>query len=214
MYEETRRFIMTEKNDRYPLLFSEDSNTSAFEQVCDVFIAWTMRCAEKKYEAGSKLLNRNAKRMLSFLVSRGTDAFRFDNKNIREVKIYRQETISGKIIDIRVTAIINEKEYQIVIENKFDDVMQEEQLRAYKDAVDQKYPHVKTIYIAINSGSTDDAEGEQLCKKAGFKFFYLCEISDACFKENDKFVETNNPLFDEFWIRWPEEEKKKNVSKV
>jgi hypothetical protein len=194
----------------YPLLFSEDSDTSAFEQACDIFIAWTMRCAEKKYEAGSNLLNHNAKRLLSFLVTQGKGASCFDNKDILEVKTYRQETISGnRRIDIRVVVTLRDEEYQILIENKFDNKICCDQLLAYKDAVSKKYQLEKPICIVINSGSTDDAKGRQLCENIGFTFFYLHEIANACFKkENDKFSKTGNPLFDEFWIRWPKEEKK------
>jgi hypothetical protein len=208
---------VTEEDNCYPLLFSEDSNTSAFEQVCDVFIAWTMRCAEKKYEAGSKFLNHNAKRMLSFLVTQGTGTSRFDNNDILEVKTYRQESISkNRRIDIRVVVKLIDEEYQIVIENKFDDVMQEEQLRAYKAIVPKKFPSPPggTVYIAINSGSTNDEAGKQLCEKAGFTFFYVYEIANACFKkENGDFAKTGNPLFDEFWIRWPKDAKKKSAAK-
>jgi hypothetical protein len=201
---------MSEIKESYPLLFAEDSNTSAFEQVCDIFIAWTMRCAEKKYTDQNPCLNKYAKRMISLFVAKNNDIHFLEGKDILEVKTYRQETIStNRRIDIRAVISTEDAKYQIFIENKFDDVMQEEQLRAYKAIVPKKFcTQSEPVFIALNSGSTDDEKGKRLCEKIGFKFFYLCEIAAACFTDG----KTENPFFDEFWFRWPEEAKKKSVS--
>jgi hypothetical protein len=53
---------------RLASFFVDDSKSDKYEGVADFFIAWILRCAEKKYETADNAVHTYSKRLLSILI--------------------------------------------------------------------------------------------------------------------------------------------------
>jgi len=189
----------------YPLLFYIDNETSAFEQICDIYIAWTLYCADDRYSSTVPKVNKYAKRLLGKLLAISDDISVLDKKSVSSIKVYRQEMFNCKnTVDIRCLATIDGIEYQLIIEDKFDNKIDEKQLKTFKQYLSSKFQHKSSTCIFLHSGSIgDEPKDYKLCLKYGFKYFYLWKLKETYFNEG----KTGNSLFDEFWFRWSDEEK-------
>ena len=63
-------------------------------------------------------------------------------------------------IDMFITLNINNEDYVIVIENKLESSIHDNQLKVYKDKVQDKYPNYKKLYVFLYPGNNPEQEKE------------------------------------------------------
>jgi hypothetical protein len=135
---------------RLPSFFLDDSVSDKYEGVADFFLAWTLRCAQEKYEAVNGAVHAYAKRLLSTLIKGCPHCL--DHKDVLSVRTWKQR----KSVDIWVAAEIREEQgtkvYTVIIEDKYCSKLTAEQLEKYKSIpvsgsgkVDVKYVVIRVV---------------------------------------------------------------------
>jgi hypothetical protein len=191
----------TMEEKRLPSFFLDDSTSDKYEGVADFFLAWTVRCAQKKYEAMDTMVHSYAKRLLSTLIK--GDADYLDTKDVLSVKTWKQR----KSVDIWVEAKIREgrenKLYAVIIEDKYCSKLTGAQLEKYKHipmygsgGVDVKY-----AVIRLEQDDAYDKTDEAVCADWGYTLLRWSDLKKAMGLTKH----TGNALFDEFWFYWEED---------
>jgi hypothetical protein len=187
---------------RLASFFVDDSESDKYEEVADFYIAWTLRCAEKKYEIVDNIVDNTvhtcSKKLLSLFIKDNADYL--NNKDVISVKTWKQ----WNSIDIWVEAKIQEecgpKLYPFIIEDKYCSILTDSQLKKYKHIpmYDTDKSNIKYFVIRLEQNDKYDNTDERICADCGYKLLRWTDLKNAmALKEA-----TGNALFDEFWFYW------------
>jgi hypothetical protein len=108
----------------------DDSKSDKYEEVADFYIAWTLRCAEKKYETVDNAVHTYSKRLLSKLVKGGSDYL--DHKDVLSVKTWKRRDAVDIWVEAKVQEECGDTAYTIIIEDKYCSKLTNAQLEKYK----------------------------------------------------------------------------------
>lgn len=111
-----------------------------------------------------------------------------DKSNIKNVQVLREKFK----IDLLITLKIDSKDYIIVIENKLESLIHDNQLAEYIKKIDDKYQNIDNkIYVFLHPGYQINKEQESIVDKYKYIPITYQEIYDSILKE---FVELSTDL--------------------
>lgn len=204
-----------EENLKYvPQLMVDDSEVDGnAETMMDYIISWTLRRADVECREEKPRLYDHCRHILGKLLGiEVTDQVIFKN-----VKVWKQWMRIDLSVELEVEFEGKITKHTILIENKYysplhdataEDKTRKNQLVVYREIFDSHYKKEEQEgkfweehYVLITCIKRDDENfviySDAL--KYGFKVYNLKELVK---KENDKYIETESDIFNEFWLKW------------
>lgn len=179
----------------HPPLFFDSGKSDKLEGAMDIFISWTLRCAQSDATANS-LVNDYSKRILFLFLF--DDMTANPNWKVMSVKTFKQWKYTDILADITlVDDDSKERKFALVIENKFYSKLTDHQITTYQNTVASNYPNhiAKTVVVAV-----DDCKYnvyQPVCERVNVPLYNVNQISKLLPKQT-----TGSELFDEFWYRF------------
>ncbi len=183
-----------------PSFFYDQSDSDKYEETMDMFIAWTLRCAQEQVGPHNQKLQEYSKRILFRLL--------FDNPEgeqawkVNAVRTKRQWKYLDVLAEIElVDEQGKEHFFLLAIEDKVYSSLTSVQLLHYREVVEANYSKekwtVRQVVIAIDDCNYEKRSYRRICEESGVPLYNVDELSP---KETQ--FPTGNALFDEFWFRF------------
>lgn len=179
----------------YPSLFFDSGISDKLEGAMDIFISWTLRCAQQN-ATDNPLVNDYSKRILFLFLF--DDMAAYPDWKVKSVQTKKQ----WKYIDILADLTLvshdgTELNYALVIENKYYSNLTDNQITRYQETVQTHYSahSAKTVVVAV-----DDCKYniyQPVCERVEVSLYNVDQISKMLPQER-----TGSELFDEFWYRF------------
>jgi hypothetical protein len=182
---------------------------NGLETLQDFFLSWTLRCSEEKYQDINPTLykySRKAVYGLLFGINNEKGEFVINSKIDESFKVLKVLTRrQWKKIDLllELTVVINseKKHYILNIENKWYANLGEQQLKTYKNFVEEKFGldryEIINLFITIDTCRKNYENEKKNCKENNYKFLTVGDIK-KCMETKD--IVTGNDIFDEYWF--------------
>lgn len=179
--------------------YKEEDADSGYETIQDIFLSWTLRCAEESKENSEyPNLNEYSKRVLLNLIF---DDKVLENILIKSVKTKRQWKLIDLLVEVKIEIDGKTKEYVLNIENKWYTSVRIGQLEKSKEAVIKKYSNEK--YNLINLIIMPDSEKlDNNLKNVSEKLNYKIKVIEEIKEITNMVKQTGNYLFDEYWFNF------------
>ena len=192
-----------------PRLMTDSSTKDGkAETMMDYIISWTLRSAEDKYKETRPILNKNAKKILLYLIGYQKES----DIEIIEVQTWKQSSQIDLWGEIRLKRNGQEELHAILIESKYYtglhnatdiDGEKRNQLIVYKKKFDNYYNAQNENWIrhynlitCIEREEPDKFTRYEIAKEFGFDIFTFYEIVNIGLEE------TESDIFNEFWLCW------------
>ena len=182
------------------------------EHVMDYIISYTLRLANNVSSKDTPVLYLYVKNIVSILFEIEMSDF----SNIENIKVFKQQNCTDLVVEWSLCKR-NDKEdmesHALLIENKHStDIDVDDgkyQIEKYKEKFEEKYSNEKLHYVLISSKGTDEIEKEKgICNNVGFKCYAMDDLLPEIMKVPDEddyhYIDTEDPIFNQFWLReWP-----------
>ncbi len=166
-----------------------------YETMLDYQLSWLMRLSAQKNVENKSLELICRRVMLKFLEC--------DERNeikIQEVKVWKQWSRIDLTAEVKILVNDVEEKHIVVIENKAYTGFHGNQLRRYRDVIDNHYGkewhrHFFAVTFFDNDSQNPKwVDMQQQCNTEGWQLLSFYEVTDYYEKP------TGSDLFDEFWI--------------
>lgn len=183
-----------------PSFFYDDSDSDKYEETMDMFIAWTLRCAQDEVGRHNQKLQEYAKQILFRLLFGDTVEERaWRVKAVRTKRQWKHLDILAEIELIDEQG--KEHFYLLAIEDKVYSSLTSGQLLRYREVVEANYPKekwtIRQVVIAIDDCNYEKGNYRKTCLESGVSLYNVDELSPV-----ETPPHTGNCLFDEFWFRF------------